>query len=223
MTGERTVDDATRRAARAAWAAFRSSDPRKWVSIDPPELPDVGPALRRLAQELPWTRDGLSRTERTALAAVADGADNPIEMFRALQAAEERPFMGDYWAWLALHRLGTGEHPLVVAPVAPVPELTGRVRLAGLRGHRRRARRARRPRGPRGAQRDRPLDRRGAPDRAPPGLALGPVRGRGRRRYSTLNAPRMNGCTRQKYEYRPAGRLGGVWATGFGLPPSITS
>ena len=125
VTGERTVDDATRRAARAAWAAFRSSDPRKWVSIDPPELPDVGPALRRLAQELPWTRDGLSRTERTALAAVADGADNPIEMFRALQAAEERPFMGDYWAWLALHRLGTGEHPLVVATVAPVPELTG--------------------------------------------------------------------------------------------------
>jgi hypothetical protein len=80
--------------------------------------------MRRLAQELPWTRDGLSRTERTALAAVADGADNPIEMFRALQDAEERPFMGDYWAWVALHRLGTGEYPLVVASLEPVPELT---------------------------------------------------------------------------------------------------
>jgi hypothetical protein len=124
VTGERTVDAATRRAARGAWAAFRSSDPRKWTTVDPPELPDVGPALKRLAQELPWTRDGLSRTERTALATVADGADNPIDMFRALQAAEERPFMGDYWAWLALHRLGTGEHPLVVAPVAPAPQIT---------------------------------------------------------------------------------------------------
>ena len=124
VIGERTVDDAARRAARAAWAAFRSSDPRKWVSVDPPELPHVGPALKRLAQELPWTRDGLSRTERTALAAVADGADDPIEMFRALQAAEERPFMGDYWAWMALHRLGTGAQPLVVAPIAPTPELT---------------------------------------------------------------------------------------------------
>jgi len=124
VTGERAVDAATRRAARGAWAAFRSTDPRKWTTVDPPELPDVGPALRRLAQELPWTRDGLSRTERTALAVVADGADNPIEMFRALQAAEERPFMGDYWAWMALHRLGAGEHPLVVAPVAPEPELT---------------------------------------------------------------------------------------------------
>jgi hypothetical protein len=124
VTGEREVDDAVRRAARGAWAAFRASDPRKWTSVDPPELPDVGPALRRLAQELPWTRDGLSRTERTALAAVADGADNPIEMFGAIQAAEERPFMGDYWAWVALHRLGAGEHPLVTTPVAPVPELT---------------------------------------------------------------------------------------------------
>ena len=124
VTGERAVDNQARRAARGAWAAFRSTDPRKWTSVDPPELPHVGPALRRLAQELPWTRDGLSRTERTALASVADGADNPIEMFRALQAAEERPFMGDYWAWVALHRLGAGEHPLVIAPVAPEPDLT---------------------------------------------------------------------------------------------------
>jgi hypothetical protein len=124
VTGERAVDAGARLAARGAWAAFRSTDPRKWTTVDPPELPDVGPALRRLAQELPWTRDGLSRTERTALAVVADGADNPIEMFRALQAAEERPFMGDYWAWVALHRLGAGEHPLVIAPVAPEPELT---------------------------------------------------------------------------------------------------
>jgi len=124
VQAEHTVDDDARAAARRAWAAFRSTDPRKWTTIDPPELPHVGPAMLRLAQELPWTRDGLSRTERTALAAVADGADNPLEMFRALQAAEERPFMGDFWAWVALHRLGSGDHPLVVAPIAPVPELT---------------------------------------------------------------------------------------------------
>jgi hypothetical protein len=124
VLGERVVDDGARQAARQAWAAFRSSDPRKLISIDPPQLPDVGPAMRRLAQELPWTRDGLSRTERIALSAVADGADNPLDMFGTLQAAEERPFMGDYWAWNTLHRLGTGEHPLVVAPVPPSPEIT---------------------------------------------------------------------------------------------------
>lgn len=124
VLAEHTVDDETRRAARRAWAAFRSSDPRKWTTIEARELPHLGPAMRRLAEELPWTRDGLSRTERTALASVADGADNPVDMFRALQAAEERPFMGDYWAWRTLHRLGAGEHPLVNAPVAPVPEIT---------------------------------------------------------------------------------------------------
>jgi hypothetical protein len=124
VLAEHTVDDETRRAARRAWAAFRSSDPRKWTTIEAAELPHVGAAMLRLAEELPWTRDGLSRTERTALSAVGDGADNPLDMFRALQAAEERPFMGDYWAWRTLHRLGTGEHPLVVAPIAPAPEIT---------------------------------------------------------------------------------------------------
>jgi hypothetical protein len=124
ILAEHTVGAETRRAARRAWAAFRSTDPRKWTSIEAPELPHLGPAMRRLAQELPWTRDGLSRTERTALAAVADGANNPLEMFGALQGTEERPFMGDYWAWRTLHRLGTGDHPLIVAPVAPRPELT---------------------------------------------------------------------------------------------------
>jgi hypothetical protein len=124
VLAERTVDQAARAEARRAWAAFRSTDPRKWTSIDTPELPHVGPALRRLAEELPWTRDGLSRTERTALAAIADGADNPLDMFRVLQAAEERPFMGDHWAWRTLHRLGAGEHPLIVAPIAPAPEIT---------------------------------------------------------------------------------------------------
>ena len=120
----RTIGDAERQAARRAWAAFRSSDPRKWAAVDVPELPDVGPAMLRLAQELPWTRDGLSRTERTALAAVADGADNPLDLFRELQSREERPFMGDHWAWLALHRLGAGEHPLIVAPVEPLAEIS---------------------------------------------------------------------------------------------------
>ena len=120
----RTVGAAERLAARRAWAAFRSSDPRKWAAVDVPELPAVGPAMLRLAQELPWTRDGLSRTERTALAAVADGADNPLDLFRELQSREERPFMGDHWAWLAVHRLGTGDHPLIVAPVEPLAEIS---------------------------------------------------------------------------------------------------
>ena len=124
VRGRRTIGDAERQAARRAWAAFRSSDPRVLQAVDPSELPDIGPAMRRLVQELPWTRDGLSRTERTALSAIADGADDPIELFRALQSVEERPFMGDHWAWNAVHRLADAEHPLVEAPVAPAAEIT---------------------------------------------------------------------------------------------------
>ncbi|MEA2478422.1 MAG: hypothetical protein QOJ07_344 [Thermoleophilaceae bacterium] len=113
-----------RRLARRAWAAFRSSDPRLLPAIEGPELPDLGPALRRLAEELPWTTDGLARTERQVLGAIGGGADTPLEVFRASQGLEDRPFMGDHWLWVAIQRLAECAVPLVVAPVAPTPDLT---------------------------------------------------------------------------------------------------
>jgi hypothetical protein len=121
---ELRIGAAARQTARRAWAAFRSSDPRVLPAVDPDGLPDLGPAIARLVEELPWTTDGLARTERQALRAVADGADNPLDVFRATQTMEDRPFIGDHWLWLALHRLGSGPVPLVEAPVEPTPELT---------------------------------------------------------------------------------------------------
>jgi hypothetical protein len=50
--------------ARAAWAAFRSSDPNSLLSLRTTSLPYLGAALRRHLEEFPWTTDGLSRTER---------------------------------------------------------------------------------------------------------------------------------------------------------------
>jgi hypothetical protein len=124
VTGERQIGDAQRQAARRVWAAFRSSDPRVLQAVETDGLPDVGPAIDRLLQELPWTTDGLSRTERSALTAIAEGKDDPLDVFRAVQEAEERPFMGDHWVWEAVDRLGRGDHPLVVAPVPPAAEIT---------------------------------------------------------------------------------------------------
>ena len=121
---EHGIGNAERQVARRAWAAFRSSDPRLLPAIDAAGLPDVGPAFARLVEELPWTTDGLARSERQALKAVADGADTPLEVFRATQAMEERPFLGDHWLWVALYRLGSGPAPLVDAPVAPTAELS---------------------------------------------------------------------------------------------------
>ena len=53
--------------ARAAWTAFRSSDPRHLETVKIAALPFLAAALRRHLEEFPWTTDGLSRTERQIL------------------------------------------------------------------------------------------------------------------------------------------------------------
>ncbi|HWQ38237.1 MAG TPA: DUF1835 domain-containing protein [Burkholderiales bacterium] len=103
-------------AARTAWRAFRESTPRScfallrldWTSL--PYLPD---ALLRLLEELPSTRNGLSRTEQAALAVIAEGTSAPREIFSAVQALEDRPFMGDWSFWRLLSRLARPPMPLV--------------------------------------------------------------------------------------------------------------
>ncbi|HEV7265911.1 MAG TPA: hypothetical protein VGN83_13465 [Falsiroseomonas sp.] len=77
-------------AGAEAWAAFAAEDPRTldglWRRALP--LPHLAPALRRHLQDLPWTTDGLSLTERLLLRAVADGAGDLSAAWRALQAAD---------------------------------------------------------------------------------------------------------------------------------------
>jgi Domain of unknown function (DUF1835) len=84
--------------ARAAWDVVRGDDPRAVarVAATPDErLPFLALALRRLLEELPGVRDGLPRSERHLLRAIADGADTRAQAFLAAMAAEEAPFMGD--------------------------------------------------------------------------------------------------------------------------------
>ena len=84
--------------ARAAWDVVCGDDPRALarVAATPDErLPYLAPALRRLLEELPGTSDGLGRTERQLLEAVAAGARTREQAFLASMAAEEAPFMGD--------------------------------------------------------------------------------------------------------------------------------
>jgi hypothetical protein len=103
------VTDAHVRAARAAWDVFRGTDPRALsrAAATPEErLPFLAPALARLLEELPGARDGLGRTERQLLAAVAAGARTREEAFLASMAAEEAPFMGDTIAFDRLAGLG---------------------------------------------------------------------------------------------------------------------
>ena len=88
--------------ARAAWDAVRGDDPQAVarVAATPDErLPYLAPALRRLLEELPGTRDGLGRSERQLLEAVAAGARSRADAFLAAMRAEEAPFMGDQTAF----------------------------------------------------------------------------------------------------------------------------
>jgi hypothetical protein len=106
------------RAARAVWDAFRAPDPRglaRAVASPDARLPFMAPALQRLLEELPGARDGLSRTERQLLAAVAAGAGTSEEAFLAAADNEEARFLGDDTAFERLNELASGPHPLLTS------------------------------------------------------------------------------------------------------------
>jgi hypothetical protein len=110
-------DDALALATRA-WSALRAPDPRGFADIvaaRSPELRFMPEAFDRLGREYPWTRDGLSLTERRLLAAVAEGAGSAGEAFVRGAAREARPYLGDTWAFAAIERLARAESPLLAA------------------------------------------------------------------------------------------------------------
>ena len=111
-----TLTDAALDLATRAWAALRRPDPRGLAAIvaaRSPELRFLPEAFDRLGREYPWTRDGLSLTERRLLAAVAEGAATAGEAFVRAAGREARPFLGDTWAFAALERLARAPEPLL--------------------------------------------------------------------------------------------------------------
>jgi len=103
-------------AASWAWAAFRQSTPVALAGLlasEVPPLPYLRDAVLRLLEELPSAGNGLSLTERRALAIVTQGIERPGEIFSELQALEQRPFLGDWSFWRTLDRLTRGPEPLL--------------------------------------------------------------------------------------------------------------
>ena len=75
-------------AAREAWAAFTGDDPSAWTEVGGSgPLRHVPAAFHRLAEELPWTADGKTRSERQWEEAGGD--------FERSQRSEEARFMSD--------------------------------------------------------------------------------------------------------------------------------
>lgn len=103
-----------------AWAALRAPTPEPLEVLcksDLRALPFLKAALRRQLQELPWTRDGLSLTERNALRALAKGPRSAGEVYADAQLKRDPlPFMGDLFFWSVLRDLiGTPRPPIAVS------------------------------------------------------------------------------------------------------------
>jgi hypothetical protein len=112
------VTSSQRVAARDAWDAFRSSDPRAVVDglTRVTVLPHLAPALRRHLQQFPSLENGLSRTEQQTLEAVARGVTRLKDVYAAANhAREEAVFMGDLAFLFHIQPLARSARPLITA------------------------------------------------------------------------------------------------------------
>jgi hypothetical protein len=107
---------------RRAFRAFTSDDPRHverfLAEEDTSPLPFLAPALRRLLEEYPSTRNGLSRTEQTMLELSGGGPMRLVELVHAMHARERAYYVTDLTMRELLARFG-GERPLVTVVPAP--------------------------------------------------------------------------------------------------------
>ena len=98
FAARRDVTSAERLAARDAWTAFRSPDPRAILDVLPrvSVLRHMPAALRRHLEQFPSIERGVSRTEQQAMEAVADGVTRLGDVFvRSHLEREAAFFMGD--------------------------------------------------------------------------------------------------------------------------------
>jgi hypothetical protein len=110
------VTEAQLALGREGWAAFCAPDPRRWASLrsdDTRDLPFLGAAVLRHLEQYPSLENGLNRTERQLLEAVAEGVDGPAAIFEANQKADEVRFMGDSTFWQYLGNMAASDPPLL--------------------------------------------------------------------------------------------------------------
>jgi hypothetical protein len=105
-----------------AWNALRAATPgplRDLMKAGTRDLPFLKGALQRHLQELPWTTDGLSLTERGALAVLAQGPRSVADVFAEAQLRRDpQPFMGDLFFWSVLRDLIDAPRPPIAVSAA---------------------------------------------------------------------------------------------------------
>ena len=122
------VSEAQLRLARTAWAGFTSPDPtaiEKLIETDTSELPFLAAALRRHLEQFPSVQEGLSRTERQALAVLKEqGPLTGGRLFVAVQRMEEQIFMGHESFHRMMDELASATRPLVRVKEGSLVEIT---------------------------------------------------------------------------------------------------
>jgi hypothetical protein len=101
---------------REAWTAWVHPTPELLAGIASRAagpMPYLPAAARRMLQELPDSRSGLSRTERQGLEAAAGKASTLHAAFAASQELEERPWQGDLMFFATMRDLTRGAAPLL--------------------------------------------------------------------------------------------------------------
>ena len=128
------VGEAQYRTAQEAWQAFTSPDPieiQRFIAGDTSALPFLAAALRRHLEQFPSVGNGLSRTERQALAVLRDQGSMPGgQLFVAVQSQEEQVYMGDLSFYRMMADLSEARDPLVQIS-ATAQQRLGKVSITG--------------------------------------------------------------------------------------------
>ncbi len=98
------------------WNEFRAPAPtaiENFIKSGNDTLPFLRPALRRLLEEFPWCRDGLTRTERQILSLINSGESQPRELFIKNMNMETALFIGDQPTYRCLEDLSSSASPLI--------------------------------------------------------------------------------------------------------------
>jgi hypothetical protein len=101
--------------ARETWRAFCADEPTSLAALahhSDPEMPFLSAALIRLLEEFPSVRDGLTRSERQLLMAIAAGTTKRKAVWFASQQFETS-WWGDLSIYDRLDALTTGSRPLI--------------------------------------------------------------------------------------------------------------
>jgi hypothetical protein len=117
------VTDAQFGLAQAARSAFTSPDPtaiERVLATDTSALPFLNAAFRRHLEQFPSVEEGLSRTERQALAVLREQGSLPgRRLFAAVQRLQEQIFMGNGSFYRIMANLSACRHPLVQISATP--------------------------------------------------------------------------------------------------------